>query len=192
MKPTFVGRSVRRLEDLPLVTGKGAFAADISFPQQLHMRVVRSAYAHAKIRSIDVAAVRAVPGVHAVWTAADVEKIPPIDFRLTRVEGLGPYRQHVLARDRVRYVGEPVAVVFASDAYVAEDAADLVTMEIDALPAIVNATDPPGEFAPGLPTEPLAIRKEYGDIESAFRAAAHTIALELSVGRHSGVPLETR
>ena len=102
MKPTFVGRSVRRLEDLPLVTGKGAFAADVAFPQQLHMRVVRSAYAHAKLRSIDGAAALAAPGVHAVWTATDVKKIPPIDFRLTRVPGLEPYRQQVLASDRVR------------------------------------------------------------------------------------------
>src|SRR5438132_14268362 len=159
MKPTFVGRSVRRLEDLPLVTGKGAFAADISFPQQLHMRVVRSAYAHAKIRSIDVAAARAVPGVHAVWTAADVEKIPPIDFRLTRVEGLEPYRQHVLARDRVRYVGEPVAAVFAEDAYLAEDAAERVTVAIEELPVLLRAEDEPGEFAPGRSPEPALVRK---------------------------------
>src|ERR1700693_6224946 len=108
MKPSFVGRSVQRLEDFPLVTGQGAFAADIAFPQQLHMRVVRSAYAHAALVSIDAAAARAAPGVHAVWTAADVKKIPPIDFRLTRGEGLEPYRQHVLASDRMRYVGEPI------------------------------------------------------------------------------------
>jgi CO/xanthine dehydrogenase Mo-binding subunit len=65
-----------------------------------------------------------------VWTAADVAHVPPIDFRLSRIDGLEPYRQHVLATDRLRYVGEPVAAVFADDPYVAEDAADLV--EIDA------------------------------------------------------------
>src|SRR5215831_13561625 len=140
---SFVGRSVTRLEDRPLVTGRGAFAADVAFPRMLHMRVVRSGHAHGRIMSIDASAARAMTGVIAVWTSADVSEIPPIDFRLTRVEGLAPYRQPILARQRVRYVGEPVAAVFASDPYVAEDAAEVVE-------------------------------------------------LDLAVGRHSAVPLETR
>src|SRR5580704_12931396 len=124
---SFVGRSVPRLEDWPLVTGNGRFAADISFAGQLHMRVVRSPHAHGRIRSIGTDAARQVTGVAAVWTSRDVTDIPPIDFRLTRIEGLDPYRQPILATGRVRYVGEPVAAVFATDPYVAEDAADLVT-----------------------------------------------------------------
>jgi len=80
--------------------------------------------------------------------------------------------------------------VFASDAYAAEDAAELVTVEIDELPAILDATASPGEFAPGFATEPLAIRKEYGDVEAALRSAAHVISLELSVGRHSGARID--
>src|SRR6516165_4505123 len=103
---SFIGKSVARLEDRPLVTGRGAYAADISFPHQLHMRVVRSAVAHGRIVSIDATEARAMPGVVAVWTSADVADIPPIDFRLTRMEGLTPYRQPILARERVRYVGE--------------------------------------------------------------------------------------
>ena len=101
----FVGKSVTRLEDRPLVTGRGAYAADISFPHQLHMRMVRSAVAYGCIVSIDTAAARALPGVVAVWTAADVADVAPIDFRLSRIEGLAPYRQPILSRDRVRYVG---------------------------------------------------------------------------------------
>ena len=93
----YVGRSLPRLEDRPLVTGQGRFAADISFAHQLHMRVVRSAHAHGRIVAIDADAARAAPGVVAVWTAADVAEIPPIDFRLTRIEGLEPYRQPILA-----------------------------------------------------------------------------------------------
>src|SRR5580692_9627591 len=150
---SFVGRSVTRLEDRPLVTGNGRFAADVSFAHQLHMRVVRSSQAHARIRSIDTAAARNVPGVVAIWTAADVADIPPIDFRLTRIEGLDPYRQPILATDCVRYVGEPVAVVFASDPYTAEDAADLVSIEAEALPALMGADGPPGAFAAGHSTE---------------------------------------
>src|ERR1700675_2167361 len=96
----FVGRSVTRLEDRPLVTGRGRFAADVSFSHQLHMRVVRSPAAHAEIRSIDASAALKLPGVVAAWTETDVADIPPIDFRLTRVEGLEPYRQRVLAKGR--------------------------------------------------------------------------------------------
>src|SRR6202158_5907123 len=105
----FVGRSVPRLEDRPLLLGQGRFAADISFPGQWHMRVVRSSVAHGKIKSIDTAAALKLPGVHAVWTATEVAHIPPIPFRLTGLKTLEPYRQPVLAKEVVRYVGEPVA-----------------------------------------------------------------------------------
>jgi aerobic carbon-monoxide dehydrogenase large subunit len=188
----FVGRSVARLEDGPLVAGRGCFAADVSFPHQLHMRVVRSSSAHGEIKSIDDTAAVALPGVVAVWTAADVADIPPIDFRLTRVEGLEPYRQPVLAKGRVRYVGEPVAAVFAEDPYIAEDAADLVQIALEELPVLLAAGAPPGEFAPGRSTEPALIRKEFGDVDAAFRNAHAVIALDLAIGRHSGVPMETR
>src|SRR5919109_4800871 len=110
---SFVGRSVARLEDGPLVTGRGRFAADVVFAHMLHMRVVRSAHAHGRIISIDANAAKSLSGVEAVWTFADVAKIPPIDFRLTKIEGLAPYRQPILASQRVRYVGDPVAAVFA-------------------------------------------------------------------------------
>ncbi|MGE0629199.1 MAG: xanthine dehydrogenase family protein molybdopterin-binding subunit, partial [Hyphomicrobiaceae bacterium] len=123
---TVIGRSVRRLEDPPLVRGQGRFAADISFPGQLHMRVVRSQVAHGVIRAIDTEAARAMPGVASMWTFADVAAVPPIDFRLTKIAGLDPYRQTVLASTHVRYVGEPIAVVFAGDPYLAEDAADQI------------------------------------------------------------------
>jgi len=191
-KGTFVGRSVPRLEDLPLLTGSGRYAADISFPRQLHMRMVRSSHAHGRIVSIDASGALATPGCVAVWTSKDVAGIPPIDFRPTRVQGLEPYRQPVLARDRVRYVGEPVAAVFAEDPYLAEDAADLVSMEVEELPVLLSADDAPGEFEAGRNTEPAVIRKGYGDIGAAFRAAHAIVELDLSIGRHSGVPLETR
>src|SRR5262249_60104382 len=105
------------------------FAGDISFPHQLHMRIVRASHAHGRIRAIDTAAARALPGVFAAWTAADIAEVPPIDFREGPIEKLAPYRQHVLATDKVRYVGDPIAAVFATDPYVAEDAADLVTVD---------------------------------------------------------------
>ena len=114
--PAIIGASVTRLEDGPLVRGRGLFAADVSFPHQLHMRVVRSPVAHARIGAVEIAKALSAPGVVAVWTGADLADLPPIDFRDDRVEKLVPYRQPVLARERVRYVGEPIAAVFARGA----------------------------------------------------------------------------
>jgi carbon-monoxide dehydrogenase large subunit/6-hydroxypseudooxynicotine dehydrogenase subunit gamma len=192
MQEKFVGRSVPRLEDRPLVTGAGRFAADVSFPHQLHMRVVRSSRANGRIRLIEIDGALAAPGVAAVWTADHVRDVPPIDFREGRIEHFKPYRQPILGRGYVRYVGEPVAAVFAEDPYLAEDAADLVTVEIADLPVILSPDEAPGEFAPGVHTEPTVIRKGYGDLDAGFRAAHQMIELELRIGRHSGVPLETR
>jgi CO/xanthine dehydrogenase Mo-binding subunit len=192
IKQKFVGRSVPRLEDRPLLTGQGRFAADISFPGQWHMRVVRSPVAHGKIRSIGTDAARALPGVHAIWTHADVAHIPHIPFRLTGLKTLEPYQQPVLARDVVRYVGEPVAVVFAENAYLAEDAAELAELSIEHLQTTMLATEQPCVYEGELTTEPGVVQKSYGDIDAAFRAAHTIVSLELSIGRHSGVPMETR
>ena len=191
-KDKFVGRSVTRLEDRPLLLGQGCFAADVSFVGQLYMRLVRSTHSNAKLISIDTAAARATPGVHAVWTAADVADIPPIDFRISKIAGLDAYRQRILASGRVRYVGDPVAAVFAEDPYLAEDVADRIVLELEELPALLRAEQEPAEFEPGRSTEPGIVRKEYGDIDAAFRNAHSVVSLELRVGRHSGVPLETR
>ena len=141
----FVGRSVPRLEDRPLVTGQrpvcgrrglsahapyagGAFGLR-AWPHLSHRYAARRWRCRASSRS---------------GPSADVADIPPIDFRLTRIEGLAPYRQPILARQRVRYVGEPVAAVFADDPYLAEDAADLVDVEIEELPVILDADAAPG------------------------------------------------
>ncbi|MBS0534276.1 MAG: xanthine dehydrogenase family protein [Proteobacteria bacterium] len=191
-KNKFIGRSVPRLEDRPLLTGRGRFAADVNFPGQWAMRVVRSPVAHGRLRGIDAAAALAMDGVHAVWTFADVAHLPPIPFRLTGLVELEPYRQHVLASEYVRYVGEPVAVVFAADAYIAEDAAEAVELDIEPLKPVMKATDEPGPFDESKRTEPSVIVKSYGDVEAAFRQADSIVTLELAVGRHSGVPLETR
>ena len=191
-KSPWIGQSVARLEDPPLVTGRGQFAGDINFPHQLFMRVVRSAHAHGRIAAIDAAAARAAPGVFAVWTAADISDVPPVDFREGSIPALDPYRQPVLAKERVRYVGDPVAAVFADDPYRAEDAADLVIVEIDELPPLLDPQAAPVEFSAGQSSEAAVIRQGYGDVDAAFRQAAHVVELELAIGRHSGVPLETR
>ena len=187
-----LGHRVTRLEDLPLVTGRGRFAADVNFPRQLHMRIARSGQAHGRVVRIGTDAARAIPGVVAVWTHADIAGLPPIDFRDPAAEALKPYRQPLLAHDRVRYVGEPVAAVFAESAALAEDAAELVELDLEDLPARLDASAPPGEFAPGVGTEALVLRQEFGDIDAAFRAAHCIVEADLSVGRHTGMPLECR
>src|SRR5438552_6144883 len=179
-----IGRSVQRLEDEPLVTGRGRFVGNLSFPGELHMRVVRSSHAHAELLAVDAAKALALPGVAAVWAFSDVAEIPPIEFRATRVQGLEPYRQTILANKRARYVGEPVAAVFAASSYLAEDAAELVSVDAFPLPARLDAC--------ASDVEPTVLRKEYGDLEDAFKKADQLITLELSIGRHSGVPLECR
>src|SRR5580704_9036986 len=187
-----LGRSVARLEDLPLLRGQGQFVADIAFPHQLHMRIVRAPYAHGELRSVDVAAARAAPGVAAVWSGADIADLPPIDFRDPAGETLRPYRQPLLAQKRVRYVGEPVAAVFATDADRAEDAAELVSLTVEELAPVLDAAAAPSSFAPGLSTEAIVLRAEYGDLAGAFAKAHAVVELDLTIGRHSAVPLETR
>ncbi len=187
-----IGEAVTRIEDRPLLLGKGAYIDDISFPGQLHMRMVRSSEAHGKIISIDVSAALAVPGVHAIWTAQDVADVPAIEFREGPIEKLSYWRQRVLAEGKVRYVGDPVAAVFAETPYIAEDAAGLVVVEIEPLPVILDASADPGEFSPGRSTEPTLCQQGFGDVAPEFEKAHAVVELDLKIGRHTGVPMETR
>jgi aerobic carbon-monoxide dehydrogenase large subunit len=186
------GRPVPRLEDAPLILGEGSFAEDVSFHRQLAMRVVRSPIAHGVLRGVDIGAALASAGVVAVWVADDIAEIQPIPLRAARPSGMDPFRQPILARDRVRYVGDPIAVIFAENAYLAEDAEGHIHADIQPLSAVVNARAEPSEFLPGITTEATVIRKEYGPVDAGFRDAHAVVELELTIGRHSAVPLETR
>ncbi len=187
-----LGQRALRLEDAPLLAGRGRFVADMCFPGQIHMRVARATIAHGNIRSIDLDAARALPGVVAVWTATDIADQPLIDFRDPSAGQLAPYRQPLLATGCVRYVGEPLAAVFAVDPYVAEDAAELIQVDYEPLPVTLDAGGDVARFSDSLPSESIVLEQGYGDIEAAFAKAAVTIELALKVGRHSGVPLECR
>lgn len=194
--PNLIGQSVARIEDLELLTGKGTFAADLNEPDQLHMRVLRSPVAFGRLNGIDAAEARALAGVVAVWTAEDIRDLPQIDFRMTKVQGLGPYRQWCLARDYVRYVGDPIAVVFATSAFVAEDACDLIFPDIDELDPQLDAVAAPAaympETMPGVLSEPAILHKSSGNVDAIFATATEVVELALTVGRHSGIPMETR
>lgn len=173
-----IGESVLRLEDGPLLRGRARFVADVSFPNEVHLRVVRSEIACGEIVEIDVSEALQADGVVGVWTGEDLAYVPPIDFRQIGYDELLPYRQPVLAQGTVRYVGEPVAVVVAEDAYMAEDIAELVIVDIE-----------PSEFEP---VEAMVLDSKYGSVDQAFSEADHVLELELTVGRHSGIPMETR
>jgi len=186
-----LGHPVPRIEDRPLVTGHGLYAGDVSFPHQLHMRIVRSAHAHARILSIDTAAARALPGVVAVWTVDDIADLPPIDFRDPSAEALKPYRQPVLARGRCAMSAirwrrcSPRSLrrggCRRSGRHRGRAAAGAVCRRKEL-----------GEFDDGRASEPTIVRHSFGDIDAAFADAHAVVELDLTIGRHSGVPMETR
>ncbi len=149
------------------------------------MRVVRSSAACGRLVGLDLSEALAAPGVVAVFTGADMSETPLIDFRQVGYDELRPYLQPVLAQDSVRYVGEPLAAVFAVDPYLAEDAAELIWPEIEAGEAVLESRSP-------LAISAMTLRADYGDVTAAMSAAHRVVELTCEVGRHSGIPLETR
>ncbi|MBX9759979.1 MAG: xanthine dehydrogenase family protein molybdopterin-binding subunit, partial [Beijerinckiaceae bacterium] len=187
------GQSIARLEDPPLLRGQGRFVDDIALPGMAHVAFVRSSYAHAKILSIDCEAARALPGVLAIWTAADI--LPHVTENKLRVALPSPaFRQEldrpILAADEVVHVGEPVVVIIAADRYIAEDAASMVLVDYDPLPAVSDCV---AALEPGAPTAHSASPHNlcaqfdfnYGDVDAAFARAAHVFSETLS--QHRGV-----
>lgn len=183
---TVIGTRLPRAEDPRLLRGRGRFGDDFSAPGQLWARVVRSPAAHGEVRELDVTEARNVPGIAAVVTAGDLPRDLVIPVRLA-IAGtdLSGFLQPVLARDTVRYVGEPLAVVVGDDPYACEDAAELVGIEIEGRPAVLDARQDPPRVA-------AELTRGYGDPDAAFARAAHVVEIDLAIGRHSGVPLEPR
>ncbi|HEY6751824.1 MAG TPA: xanthine dehydrogenase family protein molybdopterin-binding subunit [Rubrobacteraceae bacterium] len=191
-----VGRRIRRLEDRRLLRGLGHFVDDVNRTGQLWMRVLRSTYAHAQIVNVKTDAALALPGVEKVLTGEDLAWVEPIPVRTRTEHQLDDFLQPVLARDRVRYVGEPVAIVLAEEAYLAEDAAELIEVEYEELRVTLEAREAVEEDAPqlrdGISNEAASLRMGYGDFEEVSRKAARVVKTEVRIGRHSAVPLETR
>ena len=190
-----IGQPVPRSEDPVLLRGEGHYSDDFNLPGQAYAVIVRSPVAHGVIRRIETAAARAVPGVFAVYTAADLAKggIGPLPARQVMnnrdsTPMLQPVR-HALTIDKVRYVGEAVAAVIAETIAQAKDAAEAVDVDIEALPAV---TEPSAATRPGAPSlhddvpNNIGLGFHFGDsaaVAEAFARAAHVTKLELRSNR---------
>jgi 2-furoyl-CoA dehydrogenase large subunit len=181
-----------RVEDTDLLRGHGQFGADLpARPGTLHAVILRSPHAHAEILSIDAAAALARPGVECVVTGDDARRWTR-PFAVTLKTGM---EQWCLAVDKVRYVGEPVAVVLAHDPRTAEDAGELVAVDYRQLPPII---DPEATACPDAPVLHHAVGSNvvsnrafrYGDPEAAFADAAHRVAVTIRYPRNAGTPIE--
>jgi carbon-monoxide dehydrogenase large subunit len=192
-----IGESHYRLGGDRLVAGLGRFADDVTAPAMLHAAILRSPHAHARLVSIDAKRARGMPGVHAILTAGDVPANAVIPNRVGAPAGTERYLQPAIARDVVRYVGEPVALVVADDPYLARDALDGIDVVWEPLPACASAQ---AALAPGAPrlfagTESnnvAIITMRVGDADAALRSAAVVLRERFTYPRQTAAALETR
>jgi carbon-monoxide dehydrogenase large subunit len=192
----YIGAPIERVEDFRFLRGRGEYVADLARQGMLHAAILRSPVAHARIRAIDAKPALAVSGVHAVITAAEIGAVPRIPLRLQPSPATEPFCQPVIASKRVRYVGEPIAVVLADSAALAEDGAEKIALEVDELPIVADRhisnrheTLLFDDARTNLAMEFTAIR---GDADAAFRDAEYTRRAHFSVQRHTALPLEPR
>jgi aerobic carbon-monoxide dehydrogenase large subunit len=196
-KNTFIGRSVPRTEDPRLLRGAGCFVDDIHRLGMVHAVIVRSHTAHGRLIRVDASRARSLPGVCAVFTAADIgTEICKIPFRIAPLEGADPFRQPVIASTRIRYVGEPIAVVIAETQAMAEDAAELVDVSIEEFDRVPDVTAACSGRSYLFPSERTNVASRYkagrGDPEAAFAKATYTRRERFSVQRHTAMPMEMR
>jgi aerobic carbon-monoxide dehydrogenase large subunit len=191
-----IGSPIERLEDLRFLTGRGQYTDDLVSENMLYAAILRSSVAHGHIRAIDVAAARVRPGVHAVITAADIGEVPTIPLRHDPLPTSKRYVQPIIATGKVRFVGEPLAVVVADSIALAEDALEAIVVDIEPLPAVTErgAARQADVFLFEETGTNLAgtITATRGDTDSAFRNAPYTRREHFSVQRHGAVPMEPR
>jgi aerobic carbon-monoxide dehydrogenase large subunit len=197
----YTGASVKRSEDPRILAGRGRYVDDIKLPGMLHAAFVRSPLAHARVLAVDASAARALPGVVAVLTGADLDAvtIPGQDPLFAMMAGPGPKPEYtLLATDKVRFAGDPVAVVVAESRYLAEDGCELVEVDYADLPPVISAA-----FALDPASPPLFAnlgdniigphkRSEFGDVSGTFARAGRVAEFRIDVHRHQNVPMEGR
>jgi carbon-monoxide dehydrogenase large subunit len=200
MSAQHVGRPLKRIEDPQLVTGRDPYVNDVRLANALTMAVARSLHAHARIRSVDVAGARRVPGVVGVWTAADLNSaVGVVDCPLPdqAFDWVNRHGHTLLAEGRVRHVGEPVAVVVAETPGAAADGAQAVAVDYEPLPGVVDAE---AALQPGSPllypesgtNAAIRVKREQGDVDAAFQRAAAVVELTLTSQRVIPFAMEPR
>ena len=195
---TYTGQSIKRFEDHRLLTGQSSYVDDMTRPGMLHALVIRSPHGHARIRSIDASLALAFPGVAAVITARDIEEAAQLPTReSTDADELRPPRHPALAIDKACYAGQPVAIVLAEDIYTAEDAVELVNIDYEILPAVIDPLQATGENVPVIHEHlgtniVLRTVNAGGDLDGAFANADCVISQRFDVQRVAPAPMEPR
>jgi carbon-monoxide dehydrogenase large subunit len=193
---TLVGKALRRQEDPRLITGSATYVDDIQMPGMHHACILRSPHGAAKIKSIDTSAALNLPGVAAVFTGKDTEGVGPVPCGAS-LPGLRVPHHHILATDRVYFIGHPVAVVVATDKYIARDAVDLIEVDWEPTQAV---SDPEKAVAPGAPpvhpewpdNTAFLYHQEGGDVDKAFAEADVVVKQRITSQRLVPMPMETR
>ena len=196
---TYTGQSVRRFEDPRLLTGQGSYVDDMTLPGLLHAVVLRSLHAHAVIRSIDVSAASRLPGIVAVFTAADIQELAVLIPTRTNTgaDEFNPPRHPLLASDKVCYVGQAVAVVIADDPYIAADALEQILVDYEVLPAVIDPYEAMEDGASIIHSDlgsNVALRtiNAGGELDAAFAQAEHVVRQTYQVQRLAPAPMEPR
>jgi carbon-monoxide dehydrogenase large subunit len=196
---TMVGARVTRREDPRLITGRATYVDDVKVVGTLHAAVVRSPYGHAKIKGIDTKAALALPGVVAVYTGADLQAggmTASLPCNNSSLPDLKRPPHYALAVGEARFVGEPVALVVAEDRYIARDAADLVDVDYDEIPSVVDPVKamagPPYVHADLETNVAFTLPAVFGDLDAAFKAADRVVKGRIVNQRVAAIPMETR
>jgi carbon-monoxide dehydrogenase large subunit len=192
----YIGSPVERIEDLRFLRGRGEFIGDLRRGGMLHAAVLRSPMAHGHLRGLDAMAARAMPGVRAVITAAEIGPVPRIPLRLLPLPGTERFLQPVIAANRVRYVGEPIAVVLADSAALAEDGVGAIALDIEELPPVTDSRASAQHdmllFEESGTNLAMTFTAATGDAEAAFRDADYVRRERFQVQRHTALPMEPR
>jgi len=192
----YIGSPVERVEDLRFLRGRGEFVGDLRREGMLHAAILRSPSAHGRLRRIDTTAAYAIPGVRAVITAAEIGTVPTIPLRLLPLPGTERFLQPIIAVDRVRYVGEPVAVVLADRAALAEDGVGAIALDIEERSPVADRRASGRHdillFEESGTNLAMAFTAVSGDADAAFREAAYVRRECFQVQRYTALPMEPR
>jgi len=197
VRNSYIGQPMERTEDMRLLRGRGTYVADVNRPDQLYAVILRSSVAHGKINTIDTSRATQLPGVRHILISADLGVVvPKIPLRLQPLPQLEPFHQPMLADGKVRYVGEPIAVVLADTPSIAEDALDHIDLDIETLPAITSREQ--AEAMPAVLFEDhgsnaaITWKAFKGDADAAFASADYTRRETFKVQRHAAMFMEPR